>query len=200
MIRISIFCEDTAHRMVVGSLIGRIARENDLKVNQDWRSSVKGRSRVLSEYRTFVRNMAGLEEYPNLIVVATDSNCKGYRDRIREFSGIEDRIPVVHAVPDPHVERWLLLDGAAFKAVFKIGCKAPDRKCARDRYKRILFQEIRRAGIKSILPGYEFSERIVEEMDLDRIRDPSFRHFVDTLRGAFRRLLPPSPECAGDGA
>ena len=38
------------------------------------------------------------------------------------------RAPVVLAVPDPHVERWLLLDGAAFKAAVGHGCDAPDQK------------------------------------------------------------------------
>ena len=45
-------------------------------------------------------------------------------------------MPVILAPPDPHVERWLLLDGAAYKAVFGKGCDTPDLKCDRNHYKQ----------------------------------------------------------------
>lgn len=67
--------------------------------------------------------------YPDLIVVATDANCKGLNERTREIVCRDDPAPMILAIPDPHLERWLLLDGAAFKAVFGKGCDAPDQKC-----------------------------------------------------------------------
>jgi hypothetical protein len=65
--------------------------------------------------------------------------------------------PINVAVPDPHIERWLLLDGAAFKAVFGEGCDAPDLKCSRDRYKSRLIEAIRGTGVTPNLGGLEFA-------------------------------------------
>lgn len=91
---------------------------------------------------------------------------------------------MVLAVPDPHVERWLLLDGAAFKAVFGQGCDAPDRKCDRDRYKQRLVEAIRGTGVTPSVGGIEYAEDIVRAMDVDRAMqaDRSFARFVDGLR------------------
>ena len=36
---------------------------------------------------------------------------------------------IVKAIPEPHIERWLLLDGAASRAAVGKGCQAPDLKC-----------------------------------------------------------------------
>ena len=57
-----------------------------------------------------------------MIVVATDANCIGLQQRAKEIEASAAISPVVLAIPDPHIERWLLLDGAAFKSVFGKGC------------------------------------------------------------------------------
>ena len=97
--------------------------------------------------------------------------------------------PVVLAVPDPHIERWLLLDGAAFKSVFGRGCDAPDQKCDRGRYKHQLSEASRATNVVPRLGGIEYAEDIVQHMDIDRAAgaDPSLRRFVDELRGVFRQ-------------
>jgi len=81
-----------------------------------------------------------------------------------------------------------LLDGAAFKLVLGYGCRAPDRKCARDRYKQALVEAILEADITPSLGGIEFAEDIIRAMDLDLAAsaDPSLRHFLDNLRSALR--------------
>ncbi len=66
---------------------------------------------------------------------------------MNEIGGRDAPAPMVLAVPDPHIERWLLLDGVAFKAVFGRGCDAPDMKCSRDKYKRNLIKSIRNTGV-----------------------------------------------------
>ena len=100
--------------------------------------------------------------------------------------------PIVLAVPDPHIERWLLLDGAAFKAVFDRGCRAPDQKCNRDRYKQLLVDAIRSAGVTPSFGGIEFAEDIMRHLDIDRAAraDDSFRCFIINLRAEFRRWQP----------
>ena len=113
--------------------------------------------------------------------------------RTREMSNLDARTPpTVLAIPDPHVERWLLLDGAAFKAVFGRGCRAPDRKCDRDRYKRRLVEAIQAAGVEPILGGIEYAEDIIRHLDIDRAAraDTSFRRFIDNLRTELQRWQP----------
>ena len=83
----------------------------------------------------------------------------------------------------------MLLDGAAFKAALGRGCKAPDQKCSRDRYKRLLNEEIQAAGEEAYLDGIEYAEEIIEHMDLERAAraDVSLQRFLQDLRAAFRR-------------
>jgi hypothetical protein len=87
------------------------------------------------------------------------------------------------------VERWLLLDSQAFKAVLHRGCDAPDQKCDRDRYKQLLDKAVRDAGVEPLLGGVEFAEDILRVMNLDRAgkSDASFAHLLRDLRAAFQR-------------
>ena len=196
MREIALFVEDDAHRQIIGPLVKRIAEEHDAAIRLDWRSAVRGRGRVLQELRAYLRDLARQgDPRPSLIVVATDANCAGFNARIHEIGrhAEEAHAPVVHAVPDPHVERWLLLDGAAFKAVVGHGCNAPDQKCDRGRYKQRLVEAVRDAGVTPILGGLEYAEDIMRQMNMDRAvqADRSLARFVDGLRTIFREWEPP---------
>ena len=187
MREIALFVEDNAHRAVVGALLQRLADENGQTVHLDWRSATRGHGRVLGELKRYLDDLAKHGGHPDLIVVATDANCSGLQQRIRDIDASAAVSPVVLAVPDPHIERWLLLDSAAFKAVFGRGCDAPDQKCDRGRYKHQLSQAIRATDVVPQLGGIEYAEDIVQHMHIDRAAraDPSLRHFVDALRGVF---------------
>ena len=158
MREIALFVEDNAHREVVGALLRRLANESGLAVHLDWRSAIRGRGRVAQELKRFLNDLARQGGHPDLIVVATDANCNGLRQRIREVDPSATVSPVALAVPDPHIERWLLLDGAAFKAVFGKGCRAPDQKCDRGRYKHQLSEAIRANDIVPRLGGIEYAK------------------------------------------
>ena len=189
MREIALFAEDNAHRQVVGALLQRLANESGIAVRLDWRSAIRGHGRVVRELRRYLDDLAKHGGRPDLIVVATDANCSGLRQRIRDIDTSAAVSPVVLAVPDPHIERWLLLDGAAFKAVFDKGCGAPDQKCDRGRYKHQLFEAVRATGVVPRLGGIEFAEDIVQHMDIERAAraDPSLHRFVDALRATFRQ-------------
>ncbi len=186
---IALFVEDHAHRVVVGALVRRIAEERGIVVRLQWRSATGGHGRVAQQLARYVRDLKVQGGHPpDMIVVATDANCQGFRKRVRGVTPGDAPAPIVLAVPDPHVERWLLLDGAAFKAVFGHGCKAPDRKCDRNRYKALLIAAIHAAGRTPLLGGIEYAEDIIRNMDIDRAAsaDASLRSFVDDLRHTFR--------------
>ena len=188
MREIALFVEDFAHQKVIGALVERLADECGIDTRPDWRSAVRGHGRVVQEFNRYLRDLARQGARPDPIVVATDANCRGLNERAREIGNPDAPAPMVLAVPDPHIERWLLLDGAAFKSVFGKGCDAPDRKCARDRYKQRLAGAIHTTGITPILGSIEFAEDIVRAMDIERAMraDRSLERFVDDLRAAFR--------------
>ncbi len=189
MREIALFVEDYAHQQVVGALVRRVADESGIGIRLDWRSAVHGHGNVVRELALYLRDLAGQNDrIPDLIIAATDANCRGLNERAREITSPAAPALMISAVPDPHVERWLLLDGAAFKAVFGRGCDAPDRKCDRDLYKRRLVEAIRATGIIPSLGGIEFAEDIVRQMDMERAMrsDRSFQRFIDDLRGALK--------------
>ena len=186
---VALFVEDFAHQQFVGVLVERLARARGIDTRLDWRNALGGHGKVAQEFDRYTRDLERQGgRPPDLIIVATDANCEGSKARAREFPDSVGPTPLVRAIPDPHIERWLLLDGAAFKSAVGRGCDAPDLKCDRDRYKRLLIEAIRAAGIAPILGGMEFAEDIVREMSLTRAAsaDKSFQRFVDALDGVFQ--------------
>lgn len=84
---ITLFGEDHAHEVVVGALVTRIAEENGIDIRQQWRSATGGHGRVarqLDRYLRGLRSQSG--PWPELIVVATDANCHGLRERVRQVT------------------------------------------------------------------------------------------------------------------
>lgn len=188
---IALFVEDFAHQSFLAALLQRLAAENGVAVHLDWRNARRGHGAVVNELKQFFRDLQrGRDALPDLVVVATDANCKGLVERLRQITDVTGKVdvPVVCAVPDPHIERWMLVDSAAFKTVFGHGCNAPDQKCERMRYKKMLIDAIRASGVTPSLGGIEFSEDVVKAMDLDRATaaDASLRKLVQDLRGVFQ--------------
>ncbi|WP_373025845.1 DUF4276 family protein [Thioalkalivibrio sp.] len=191
MRRIALFVEDYAHQQFLGALIQRLAEESGVPIQLDWRNARRGHGAVVKEFKQYLRDvqMQG-DEQPDLIVAATDANCKGLRDRTTALRGVTPQadLNIVFAVPDPHIERWLLVDSGAFKKVFGRGCNAPDQKCERARYKKMLIDAIRESGITPSLGGIEYAEDIVKEMDLGQAarNDASLQRLLEDLNAVFR--------------
>jgi hypothetical protein len=185
---VAAFVEDFAHCQVIGALIGRVAGELGIEVEVDWRNARRGHGHVVRELREYLRDIRKQGNLPDLVVIGTDANCKGLVERSKQMPTDMSPVPTVLAIPDPHIERWLLLDGAAFKRVLGQGCQAPDQKCSRDRYKETLIRAIVNAGVTPSLGGIEFAEDIVSAMNLKCAAkaDPSLRRFLDDLRRALR--------------
>jgi hypothetical protein len=193
MLEVNLFVEDVGHEVFLTTLLKRLADDYKLPVHLNRRSVTGGHGRVMTELGRYVRDLArGIEHIPDLLVVAIDANCRGFSERRREIYVAlgQYRDWAVCAIPDPHIERWMLLDSAAFRSVLGIGCAAPDQKCNRDRYKQILANAVRAAGVEPILGGLEYADEIVCAMDLQRARrsDPSFDHLMEGLLGAFNRF------------
>jgi len=196
MREVVLFTEDSGHEVFVRALVNRMAQEYNVHAVLHPRSVRGGYGKVTTELKQYLRDLKnGREQTPDLLVVATDANCKGYLKRRQEVDKVViafgDIVPldhVAHAIPDPHVERWPLLDSAAFKAVLGRGCEAPGYKCERNRYKQLLAEAVRNAGVAPILGGIEHMEDIVNAMDLQHAQtaDDSLGKLLGELHPVFR--------------
>ena len=194
MREIALFVEDLAHQLIIGSLAQRLTVAHGITARLDWISAEGGHGRVIQALRAYVRDLARRSSHvPDLIIAATDANCGGLNQRIREINHVAESgaflPPVIPAVPDPHIERWLLLDGAAFSRVLGRGCDAPEQKCSRDLYKQRLTDAVLATGTEPTLGGIEFAEDIVREMNIERAKraDHSLQLFLDNLDAQLRQ-------------
>ena len=191
MRRINLFVEDEAHEVFLTALVQRFANDYNITISIKASSVRGGHGKVIAELRQYQQNLQHSREgLPDLIVVGIDSNCTGFLEREREINQVVSDFTdlVIHAVPEPHIERWLLLDSEAFKTVFGKGCPTPDQKCERDRYKRFLLEAIRNAGVIPLLGGIEHTTDLVNAMDLQRVAriDKSLERFLRALQRQFR--------------
>lgn len=190
---IALFCEDFGHEQFIGALIRRLADQYGMRIAIRPYSVVGGHGRALSELRTFVRDLhRGQVERPDILVVAIDANCNAFGEVKKKIFGITEEFSefIVCAVPDPHVERWMLIDSNAFNQVFGVGCNMPDSKCQKDRFKRFLLKEVQASGLRPQLGGMEFAEDIVSELNLRFIEraDQSLGSLIKDLKTIFKRL------------
>ena len=158
------------------------------------RSTTGEHGRVISELKKYLHELErGNETVPDLLIIATDGNCKGYTERIREVTEVTKKFQgsIIYAIPDPHIERWLLLDSAAFKKVLGKGCSALVQKCERSLYKRLLFESVYNAGRIPIANGMEYAELLVHVMDLDKLErtEDSLGRFLKALRQQFQKWV-----------
>lgn len=188
---ISCFVEDNGHRAFLAALLQRFVRNYNTTVEIKFESARGGHGTAIAELRQYTRDIQrGKHTIPDLLVVATDGNCKGFLERKQQIEGNLKGYSgkVIYAIPDPHIERWLLLDSSAFKKVLGVGCKAPAYKCERDRYKRLLADAVIDAGEKPVVGGLEYTEDLVNEMDLDKLErvEPSFGRLLKDFRQQFQ--------------
>src|SRR5712692_2791255 len=131
MPEINVFCEDSFHENFVGAMLRRFKSDYQVAISCRFLSSRGGLPQMRTEFREFLRDL-GRERLPlpDSIVVVLDANCAGYNERREIMDDVVLAYPqlrpiVSYAIPDPHIERWMLVDAAAFQTVFGRGCTLP---------------------------------------------------------------------------
>jgi len=196
---IGYFLEDIAQESFLKALVDKVAKGINVAsslTHAVW-NAAGGRGQVLDQLRRFVRDVQDGRLRPfHILVIAIDGNCCTYQDRKNEI----DRIVLgskysgmyVLALPNPHIERWYMLDPQGFNKAFGAGALPvlPTYKCERGLYKKVMREAIASSGIMAQFGGYEYGERIVEEMDLYEAAkaDSSLKHFIDDLSDALTRI------------
>ncbi|MFH1737981.1 MAG: hypothetical protein ABIH23_03150 [bacterium] len=192
---ICLFGEDEFHEIFIQALVQRLSQEYQIPITMRPYSVRGGITKMHYELGQFLRDLrSNAEDLPDAILAATDANCAGYVDRGNLLEGVLTNFPqfqylMIYAIPDPHVERWMMADAEAFRRVFGKGCTLPARKCERALYKKLLAEEILKAGMRSALGGREFAEDIVREMNLPHAgqNEASLGRLLADLRGLFNR-------------
>jgi hypothetical protein len=199
-IRILYFLEDRAQEGFITALVERIAKEESIsskRLTHEIRSG-RGGSMVINEFRKFLKDYSEVGTTDaDFLVVAIDGNCMGHNERLDQLdSNIEPghkfKDKVVYAIPNPHIERWYIMDQRALKEGVGLK-KAPDLptyKCEKGYYKQVLSKALKDSNVTSLLGGAEYAEKIVENIEnLDSLgkQDSSFQTFVADLRRMFKR-------------
>ena len=189
------FVEDSFHEEYLTALLRRFSTDRNIPIEILPYSARGGITRMHHEFKEFLRDVKkDRATLPDAILVATDANCKGYTQRKRKMEKVTEKLDpirdlVVYAIPDPHIEKWMMVDPNAFLAVFGLGCNLPAYKCEKGRYKQLLAESIHNAGIQAPLGGREFAADVIQHMDLPfaEQHDPSLRLLLRDLTALFHR-------------
>lgn len=194
-IKVYMIAEDTAQESVARALLRRLSSEEGVRISIS--KAIKGGyGGVLTEIKGFQRALsigAIPAGSPDLLLVLGDSNCHSFQERKKEIiSTVDNNIfPfIVVGCPDPHVEKWLLIDQHALSVVFGVSMDISLDKCKRDYYINELQKIIRLAGWPMTLEGIEYSQDIIGKLDFPRAEqnDNSFKEFISDLRLFLRNI------------
>lgn len=197
---VALFLEDAGHQRFIDALVRRLADEDGVAVEIDVRNARGGASQLDGQFTRFLRDNATLDKQLDLVVVIRDTDCRGVDTiKTRYFRLIDDvgyLGEVVVGAPEPHIECWYLSDPAALQRVLSSGVQAPvpDSKCGSGRFKRLLSQTVKDAGVEPAEGGIEYAGDIVEEMDIYRActNVPSLDTFVRDFKRALRGHTEPT--------
>ncbi len=189
MISIIYFLEDRMQESFIISLVNRIAGEYKLTISNEVFSASGGSGAVLNQLKKFVKTLEPASF--DLLVVSIDGNCKGTFEKERQImknipENLKDK--TICCIPDPHIERWYLLDLHALKKAIEYPVRIsppPQQKCKKDYYKNILGEALKPVG--TLLGGAEYAEKVVENLDLQLVKnkDKGFQRFLDELTRQF---------------
>jgi hypothetical protein len=166
MLKVMLFCKDFGLKEVLTTLLQRFGEEYRLTLEIEERSVTGGHGKAITELQRFIREQLRYKQFLTLpiLVLGIDANSQGYQQQVKQLKSLKEisdlkkvapAVNIVYAVPDPHVERWLLLDPAAFKIVFGTGYTPTKDQGRKDEYKQQLREALKQMGLKPTMGGLE---------------------------------------------
>lgn len=197
---VDLFVEDRAHEELLRPLIERVAVEEQVAITVRVRSARGGHGRALAEFDLYQRMSERgtvVSPVPDLVVVGIDGNCTSAPQKRNEIGAATKSLfngRVIAACPDPHVERWYLVDPDSFYQVVGFRPVLGSEKCARAHYKTVLADAARAGGHIPTLGGIEFARELAAALDFYRAgkNDQAFKLFIDDLRAQIRVRISPA--------
>lgn len=189
-LRVLVFVEDIAQENLITRLFVRISEESGLSAERlDVRAAYSRGGGSIKALKDYLRDYS-LETAADCFVLGSDGNCKGFVEKrsileknLKKFGALDRTIL---AIPDPHIERWYLLDAHALSEAVgdSIGNYSPKHKCDKGHYKKLLKEAIQSTGVEPLQGGAEYGQDVGDQIDLYRASksDVGFKYFVDEVK------------------
>jgi hypothetical protein len=199
--RVAFFLEDAAQEAIIPEIFLRVTEKEGFSPLQfDCRIlNAKGGSSIPS-FRGFLNDAAKQSNLKaDLLIVGSDANCKGFAERRETIFAVAAKSPhfsqifheIVTAIPDPHIERWYLLDLRAITKAsgVSLNVSTPAYKCDKNHYKTLLRHAFRGTDVTPPLGGIEYGPIIAKSMNLYNAAkaDPGLADYVDSTRAWLKR-------------
>ncbi len=185
--------EDRAHETVILALLARIFDDEGQNLD-DWALELlsnRGGHSLDRAYK-YAKECGDPGQACDLLVIASDANCSAFVEKRNEIQKHLEQYAgrIALALPDPHIEHWLLLDPKAFQQGVGIprGIVLPQRKCDKNYYKTELNCLLQSAGIvPQFSGGIEFAPDIIKHLDMPlACKDTSFKEFYTAVIACLR--------------
>lgn len=189
---IAFFLEDSAQEALIPNLVRRLIADEG-KSPPDYELhvlSARGGGSIRA-YKEFIKDVKRRKKTPaaDVLIVGSDGNCNGFAKRRAQLNDAAKDVPyptVITAIPDPHIERWYLLDSQALAGAAGVPVQAipPDAKCDKGHYKKLLKDAFTQYDLYPPLGGAEYGPLIAQTMDLYAagVADHALRDFIEQAR------------------
>lgn len=185
------FLEDSAQEALIPNLVRRLIADEH-KNPTDYELlvlSARGGGSIHA-YKEFIKGVKKRKTpAADVLIVGSDGNCNGFAKRRAQLNASAKDVPystIVTAIPDPHIERWYLLDSQALSGAAGVPVQAipPNAKCDKGHYKKLLRDAFAQHNLIPPLGGAEYGPRVAATMDLYAagVSDHALRDFVDQVR------------------
>ncbi len=193
---VNFFLEDSAQEAFIPHLFKRLVCEKGLDAEKFELRLLSDRGGVsIQSYKNFVKEAKRSTHLnADVLVVGSDGNCKGFQQKRTQITRVVAKPPfstVFTAIPDPHIERWYLIDPSALSKVLEgAQVELPKHKCEKNYYKTLLMETFSQCGVLPPLGGIEYGPEIAHIMDIYSASklDHGFKDFVDQVQAWLEHL------------
>lgn len=178
--------------MFIEPFVVRLARTEGVGLRIIVRHSTGGAGSAIAALRQYVVDLQrGRTDYADILVVAIDANSVGVAGRRKQIQRVTGNYAgtVVMAIPDPHVEAWLLADPRALPLALG-EAREIDVPATATNWKAELSKACSTLGTTAVAGGIEYANAIAGHMRVTVAgqNQPTIATFTSDLQAAIRRL------------